>query len=125
MKNDRHYTPGAVAERLVSAARCRLVRTVADFAAGTGDLLRAGSRRWPAAKFIGIDTDPRALAELRRANATWKSTRANFLNPRLISARLKRMRVRTVDLVLLNPPFSARKVKTVEVVLPDKAKIKC
>lgn len=125
MKNDRHYTPGAVAERLVGAARCRLVRAVADFAAGTGDLLLAGSRRWPTAKFIGIDTDRRALIQLRRASATWKSSRANFLNTRLVSTRLKRLRVSTVDLVLLNPPFSARRVKTVAVILPDNTKIKC
>lgn len=119
MKNDRHYTPGAVAERLVAAAQCRTVRAVADFAAGTGDLLQAGSRRWPSARFIGIDTDARALKQLKRVGPEWKAVRADFLNGALVSSRLARMRISSVDLVLLNPPFSARKVKTVNIRLPD------
>ena len=125
MKNDRHYTPGTVAERLVKAARCRSVQRVADFAAGEGDLLRAGSRRWPSAVFVGIDTDHSALQRLKRAGPKWKAAHANFLNGRIVRDRLITMKISSVDVALLNPPFSARKTKAVILRLGDGTSMKC
>ncbi|MEO6005224.1 MAG: methyltransferase [Opitutus sp.] len=125
MGHDRYYTPEEVAERLVDAVQCRHVRRVADFAAGIGELLRIASKRWPNAAYAGIDIDEPALVELRRMNNRWKSCRTNFLNLRRTEKCFEECGLSIFDVVLLNPPFSARRVKTVTVEVTSGAKILC
>lgn len=124
--SDRHYTPSEIAERLVAAVQCRRVAQVADFAVGCGELLKAAKKRWPRATYIGTDVDPSAIAYIRRHHPRWISCQSDFLNGDGLERRLRRKPgQRHCDVVLLNPPFSARKVKRVRVVVPTGETIEC
>lgn len=124
--NDCHYTPSKIAEQLVAAVECRRVTQVADFAVGCGELLKAAQKRWPKATYIGTDIDPSAIAYIRRHHPRWIPCQSDFLQGDKLEKLLRRKPGRRhCDVVLLNPPFSARKVKTVRVVLPTGETIEC
>lgn len=117
---DRFYTSPELADTLVSLTRKRRrVITVADFACGEGSLLFAAERRWPLASMIANDISAQAIASIRRNRPNWKSACADFLNPRSVRSSALRHHIGSVDLVLLNPPFSRRNRRTYKVVFED------
>jgi hypothetical protein len=111
MKLDPYFTPADLATRLIAAATAE-PRCVLDPAAGDGALLQAAQRRWPTATFHALDVDVRRVAALR-ASTTWSIGRCDFVSPasRRSSGVLRHLR-HGVDLVLLNPPYSARGAAT-------------
>ena len=87
---------------------------VADFAAGSGELLFAAESLWPMATVVATDIDPLAVRKLRVVSCGWRTGVCDFLNPRSrrSSSLLRSLSGRT-DLVLLNPPFSCRGSKRI------------
>ena len=107
--SDVHYTPPAVAQALVHAARHLRPKLIADLAAGAGDLLLAAERLWPAATFVATDIDQRATRRLARLRPSWAIGRCDLRNPRSRSSSPILARIRhAASLLLLNPPFSCR-----------------
>ena len=87
---------------------------VADFAAGSGELLLAAASVWPTATIVGTDIDPRLVRSLRAISHSWRTGMCDFLNPRSRrGSALLRSLIGHTDLVLLNPPFSCRGGKRV------------
>lgn len=105
----RVYTPGWLARALVDIAderrRARGLgppRTVLDPSAGSGKLLLAARERWPDARLLGVDLDPKAAASEvadHFATGDWPTV-ARFWRRLPISDGDGH-----VDLVLQNPPF--------------------
>ena len=119
MSVDAIFTPPDLAKQLVASARSRVPALVADFCAGDGGLLKAASLRWPKAKLIATDLESTRLKALQ-VSGPLSSGRCDFLNERSrrSCAALKGIST-TVDLVLLNPPFSYRGSKTIFVHVDD------
>ena len=92
--------------------------TVADFAAGSGELLLAARSVWPTATIVATDIDSRAVRNLRKISDRWQAGVCDFLNPRSRqSSPVLRTLKRRTNLVLLNPPFSCRGGKRVSAIL--------
>ncbi len=107
--SDVHYTPPAVAQALVHAARDLQPKLIADLAAGNGDLLLQAERLWPAATYVATDIDHRATRRLARLRSSWTVGRCDLRNPRSRSSSRILARIqRAASLLLLNPPFSCR-----------------
>lgn len=111
MKLDPYFTPDAVAAELTEAATVRPKR-ILDPAAGDGSLLRAAARRWPRARNFALDVDA-ARASALRGDTDWIVGRCDFLSSasRRSSPVLRHLRG-SVDIALLNPPYSARGAAT-------------
>ncbi len=123
---DRHYTPAALAERILNAQLDFTPRLVADFAAGEGALLRAANMKWPNARLIGTDINSDALNAIARTTPNVITGRCDFMR----SSSRMRSRVLSkfggkVCLALINPPFSCRGSTKHSVVLPAGQKVSC
>lgn len=121
---DAYYTPRLLAEGLVDLVSLSSVKSIADFAAGGGDLLRAAAARWPRARMLATDVDRVAVSQLRRSTS-WEVGRCDFFNvcSRRASSLLRNNK-RKVTLVLANPPFSYRGGEH-KVVRIEGAQIRC
>ena len=112
MAIDEFDTPPHLAADLIriagSICECE-PRVVADFAVGTGELLVAAQQRWPKASAFGCDISVDRVDHLVLAKPEWTVVRCNFLDcvSRSAVPGLESIRDR-VDLVVLNPPFTAR-----------------
>lgn len=106
---DQYFTPSTLAEELVGFVTLENVATVADFAAGDGELLRAAAGRWNGVKLTATDVDPGVVGSLKRRYPGWSVSRCDFTNSRS-RARADALRGReaSFDVVVLNPPFSQR-----------------
>ena len=103
---DRYDTPSVVAQEIVEVIDRESVTSIADFAAGGGALLAAAQQRWPRAEIFATDIDAAAVRRLQSRNPHWNIGRANFLSERSRSSSpLLRRRERSMDAVILNPPF--------------------
>ena len=112
MSIDEFDTPPHLAAQMVEIAEKLgedAPRTIADFAVGTGELLLAAEFRWPEAKVFGCDISRERIDRLSMAKPGWTVGQCNFLDStdRNTLAELVALKAE-VDLVLLNPPFSAR-----------------
>ena len=120
---DAIFTPSDLANELVelAMARRRSLGVVADFAAGDGALLRAAVQRQPSLEVVGLDIRRTPVRTLRAVNPSWQIGLCDFLNPRSRSSSpvLRRNRGR-VSTALLNPPFSCRGGRRVQVSLGNK-----
>lgn len=116
MKIDSIYTPSALARAMVDAAGVSLGagHLIADFAAGSGELLNAAQSKWPLAQIVATDIDSTEARFLRVKNNGWQIGICDFLDPksRNGSSILRRL-VGKTKLVILNPPFSCRGGKKV------------
>lgn len=122
---DQYFTPDYVAEQLVAPFRRRKIQSVADFAAGDGELLRAAEAKWPNASIFATDLDPKCASKLKRDHDNWNIGICDFLNERSRKQNkfLPSLTGR-LDLILLNPPFGSRG-KAVSHNLPNRRKINC
>jgi predicted RNA methylase len=109
MTSDQINTPPDLCRKVIGCVQRSTVCTVADFAAGTGKLLRAASARWGEATVCALDIDAGIVRKLRREQPAWIVSRGDFLR-RTSRKRCRIFRHVTcgVDLILLNPPFSSR-----------------
>lgn len=101
---DAIYTPPDLAKFLAEASTLVSPRSVADFAAGDGALLRAAAARWPGAKLFGSDIDEEAVASIKSLLPGCDTMLVDFLADAPDRLPLNRL----FDLILLNPPFSGR-----------------
>jgi len=110
-KIDSIYTPSAVAHFMVDSAGVMLGAKdlVADFAAGSGELLIAAHERWPLAQIVATDISRDETKLLKRKGGNWEIGTCDFLDPksRNHSQVLRRVLGKT-SLVIINPPFSCR-----------------
>jgi tRNA1(Val) A37 N6-methylase TrmN6 len=107
--SDSYYTPFPIALRLVAYAGPRKVTRVLDPACGDGSLLVAAAQRWPQASLLSNDTSLTALESARVRCKPAASFNVNILHAAKTYRLIKRLqREWYPDLVLLNPPFSAR-----------------
>ena len=115
---DRIYTPPYLAAFMAKASIAQPSQSeelvIADFAAGSGELLLAAASVWPKGTMVATDIDPLEIRNLRKICANWRTGVCDFLNPRSrqSSPVLRSLNGRT-NLVLLNPPFSCRGGKRV------------
>jgi len=107
---DQFYTPTNLAQTLVNHVRTDEKRPyIADFTVGNGELLRAASARWPKARMLGVDINPKAVESLSRQHRSWLVVRCNFLDRRQRNASEELTDCGgKVSVALLNPPFSNR-----------------
>lgn len=106
---DSYYTPSEISEKMISVVKDTEVPFIADFSVGNGALLKAGQRKWPNSKFIGLDISSEAIKLLRKEKPEWQTATCDFLEEysRNRSKLLNRIKGK-VSLVLLNPPFSCK-----------------
>ncbi len=98
MNKYSYYTPEELADEIVKLLPKREYGSVIDICCGTWNLLSAAYKKYPMARFFGVDTDE-SIAEHVFADAEF------ILNDgREFAAREKR-EGRTYDLILSNPPF--------------------
>jgi hypothetical protein len=121
---DEFYTPSALAVQMAAIALRRPL-IIADFASGDGELLIAASKRWKNVRLIGTDVSRSALSALRRNVPSVESGVCNFLSARSRSQCLALQNlVGRIDLVILNPPFSCRGGKRIDIVT-GRLKMRC
>lgn len=102
-------TPQFLADQMIEAVIGHDVKVIADFAVGDGRLLDAGQAKYPDALCVATDVRQSAVKKLRSSRPNWVVGKCDFLNTRSRSACLAlRDLLSTVDLILLNPPFSSR-----------------
>lgn len=95
---DRFYTPDQLARLIVERIDSRLTtapRTIIEPSVGGGAFARAARRQWSGARILGIDIDPHAEGFA-------------FCDQHIVGDWADLSRGATADLVLGNPPFSAR-----------------
>jgi predicted RNA methylase len=106
---DQFFTPPSVAKRLVSFFRTSEIDTIADFAAGDGELLKAAAHRWPDAECFATDIDPNCVSRLKKSFPKWMVGKCDFLNNRSRSTSGVLAQINQgISLILLNPPFSCK-----------------
>lgn len=107
---DKHYTPRAVADRMVEAALERGLPAqgrAVDFAAGEGALLEAAAKHLDY-KMFATDIDVRTVHALKQRYPEWTVGRCDIFSSRSRAASGAWAAARDADLVLLNPPYSYR-----------------
>jgi len=108
MSLDAFYTPEPFAKRLLAAVQAHGVKSVADFAMGEGELLKAAAVRWPQATIFGFDINSDVVRLVKRRNPRWIARTADFFNEdRLLKICQDSGRTK-FDIIVLNPPFSTR-----------------
>jgi len=106
---DPFYTPFPISLRLSTYAGQPTPARVLDLACGDGSLLLAASQRWPRASLVGNDVSPKALNTARKRCNLSSVSSFDVLRVAADPGLLRRLRAQwRPDLVLLNPPFSAR-----------------
>lgn len=117
---DRYYTPRTVANSLLE--QCTFSSTpkvCADSACGSGSLLEAASSIYGTSTSLGFDCDRAAIAELRKRRPNWILSVGDLMNPKSYSASYVARCVDSTDLLILNPPFSQAKEKSVALTFGD------
>ena len=106
---DSFYTPSLIGKKMIGAVHSSFPSVIADFTAGSGELLKCAKQKWPDASLVGTDIDRHTITRLRRQEPGWYIGVCDFLknNSRQRCGALKNLEGR-VSLVLLNPPFSCR-----------------
>ncbi len=106
---DDHYTPKALAAKLIDSVGDIRPSVVADLCSGRGDLLFRAEERWPTADYAAVDIDRTAIRDLRRLRPQWQVGRCDLRNIRSRnSSPVLRRVAKKISLLLLNPPFSCR-----------------
>ena len=113
---DRYYTPPDVARNALEKAELSYIpRVCADSTCGTGHLLNAANEVFGSLQCIGIDRDKQTIAELRQRNPNWALAVGNLLSKHSYKKSISAVIPEKVDLLVLNPPFSHGKRKSVEI----------
>jgi predicted RNA methylase len=119
---DQHYTSSELAKTMIEAIPKKTIpRSIADFSAGEGSLLKSAKSKWPAAKVFANDWSKQSAALLRRTYPRWAVSAADFLNARSVQASSFFAQKGKIDLVLINPPFSERGRERWEIQIEDRA----
>jgi hypothetical protein len=118
MKWDQIYTPVELCGKILAHSTSQHPNLIADFAAGTGELLKVAALKWPRAKLVALDIDKDTVRKLRRGQPSWIVSEGDFLGmhrrKRTSALALKQG---PIDLILMNPPFSSRGSSRCEVMV--------
>jgi hypothetical protein len=79
---------------------------IGDFSCGDGALLELSP--FPNKRVFGLDIDPHVISKLRERHSDWNLCVGDFLVPSNDTALFLENLVGTLDVVVLNPPFSCR-----------------
>lgn len=105
---DAFYTPDALANEVLAAAT-NTPTSVMDPAVGDGSLLRAATATWPGVRILGLDVDRGQIARNRASHPDWTLGQVDMFSDRSRAASAVWRSTRaSIDLMLLNPPFSYR-----------------
>lgn len=110
---DRYYTPVDLAESLISSNFKVEPSVCVDSTCGSGNLLEAASNVFENVKCVGLDRDKSAINALKRKNPNWTLSVADLMNKGSYSRTLAVADKKRCDLLLLNPPFSQSRNKSV------------
>ncbi|AIG03226.1 MULTISPECIES: methyltransferase [Pseudomonas] len=115
---DRYYTPENVAMSALERANFPfLPKTCADSTCGSGRLLDAANAVFGPVQSFGIDRDVDAISQLRLRRPEWHLSVGDLLHNDPVDVLSKR---NAVDLLVLNPPFSHGKKKSVDICFAGK-----
>jgi len=103
---DSFYTPKDLARRLVSYIMHR-PRSVCDFCAGGGELIVACRDRFRKVRCVALDKSKIVVRRLRKGYPDWEVGELDVLNNRQL-ASLREANRRGFDIIVMNPPFSAK-----------------
>lgn len=103
---DSFYTPKDLARRLVSYILHR-PRSVCDFCAGGGELISACRDRFRKVRCVALDKSKIVVRRLRKGHPDWEVGELDVLNNRQL-ASLREANMRGFDIIVMNPPFSAK-----------------
>ncbi|WP_157665639.1 class I SAM-dependent methyltransferase [Pseudomonas fragi] len=110
---DRYYTPENVAiHALERGSFPSIPKVCADSTCGSGRLLDAANTVFGSVHSIGIDSDEDAITQLRLRRPGWQLSVGDLLQHNPTDVFPKRQ---SVDLLVLNPPFSHGKRKFVDI----------
>ena len=113
---DRYYTPAKVADEIISLAPLGAAPLVCiDPTCGSGRLLEAAASIFEDTRCVGLDRDREAIARLRRKRPEWTLHVADLLTATRRAARDTVGAGRSSKLLLLNPPFTHRRRKSVPI----------
>lgn len=123
---DAHYTPSALAASIATIGLEAIGRPkrVIDIACGDGALLEALSQRSSACQVYGIDVDDSTVAALSQRRPDWLLSTSDALSPNSVALSRAFDVWGMFDLALLNPPFSCRGQRTLNVRL-DGLSLRC
>ena len=101
----QYYTKAAIGKLLVDSLRQDFIRTAIELGAGQGALISAAQGRWPGAKFVSVDIDPRNVPKDMARH------RMHYICDALKPDLPSRIGVQecSADLALCNPPFALPK----------------
>lgn len=106
---DIHYTPNELAATMVECIPENFTPyTIADFSAGEGSLLYEAVRRWPSAMVFANDLNKASCRMLASRNRAWSVSCSDFLKATSHTHTKFSSKKGSIDLILLNPPFSER-----------------
>jgi predicted RNA methylase len=112
---DIHYTPNELAAAMVECIPEGFIpSTIADFSAGEGSLLYEAARRWPSAMIFANDLNKVSSRMLASRNQAWSVSCSDFLKATSHTHTKFSSKKGSIDLILLNPPFSERGRRPVE-----------
>ena len=118
---DRYYTPKEVALNALEKAHFSVEPKVCvDSTCGTGRLLDAASAVFGNVQCAGLDRDKNAISLLRLNRPEWMLEVGDLLSHKRRVRNLSKAIRQPVDLLVLNPPFSHGKKKSVDIVYKDK-----
>lgn len=123
---DAHYTPlelaAAIAE--VGLECMAMPNAVIDIACGDGALLEAVTQQSESTQAFGIDRDRSIVVSLARRRPSWSISTGDALSPSSVLRSHVSKMWGEIDLAVLNPPFSCRGPRTIEVTL-NGSKMRC
>ncbi|KAF1060750.1 SAM-dependent DNA methyltransferase (plasmid) [Burkholderia gladioli] len=114
--SDAYYSPGHVADVVAETVGRARLKSVLDSNCGRGALLDAVERFFPNVHCAGIDLDGIAISHLRKVRPHWTLVRGDSLawtTWERVRAKLRG----SVDVAVLNPPFSMGQAKGVDIEL--------
>ena len=118
---DPHYTPSSLADSVAAVGLEKGARpnAVIDIACGDGSLLEAVMEKAGLGAAYGIDVDDATVISLAQRRPGWLVSSADALSPVSLARSQASEMWGRFDLSVLNPPFSCRGQRTVEVGLDD------
>lgn len=103
---DQIFTPPQIADDLLKFVSMEKCEVICDTAAGGGALLQSASNKYKTSRLIGFDSDIKCVSILKQLG--FESGRRDVLSRHSkASSKLGKEISGTVDMALLNPPFSS------------------
>lgn len=119
---DQFFTPEHIASHSLIGLEDRSLNVVADFSIGEGSFIKA--LPLPASTVIGIDIDKKVIERLKKEFPSWHLRNDNFLERKPSTEKWLANWKRKIDLIILNPPFSSKGCKHLDIAV-EGVQLKC